>query len=125
MLATPGGERLESTAHADFVFHRGAEKDIASIFSFEDYPLNRIGIAETRCVVDIGAHCGAFSYLCAQLYPAASIVAFEPLRINYDLAVRNTGRFGHVMVHRCGLSDHDGELPIFMRRNGGSRRHPA
>jgi FkbM family methyltransferase len=103
----PGG------ADPEFVFHRGAEADIQSVFRFEDYPLNRIAFADARCIVDIGAHCGAFSYLCARHYPAARIVAFEPLRINHDLAERNTKQFPNVVVHRYALSDHDGEIRIF------------
>jgi FkbM family methyltransferase len=102
-----------SRAEAEFLFHRGAEADIQSVFRFEDYPLNRIAAADMRRIIDIGAHCGAFSYLCARSYPAASILAFEPLTINYDLSVRNTAQFANVEVRKCGLSDHDGEMRIF------------
>jgi FkbM family methyltransferase len=102
-----------SLTEAEFVFHRGAEADIQSVFRFEDYPLNRIAVADMRRIIDIGAHCGAFSYLCARTYPAASILAFEPLGINYDLSVRNTAQFANVETRKCGLSDHDGEIKIF------------
>jgi FkbM family methyltransferase len=111
----PGDRR----AAPEFVFHAGAEADIQAIFRFEDYPLNRIAAADMGCIVDIGAHCGAFSYLCAKLYPAVPVVAFEPLRINHDLCVRNTMPFGQVSVRNIGLSDFEGKLKIFYAPDWG------
>jgi len=67
---------------ADFVFHRGSEADIQSVFRFEDYSLNSIAVADMRCINDNGAYCGVSRYLCARTYPAAAIIAFEPLNIN-------------------------------------------
>jgi len=105
--------RIDTVADPEFVFHLGSEADIEAIFRFEDYPLNRIAASDMPCIVDIGAHCGAFSYLCAKLYPAASVLAFEPLQINYDLCLRNTAQFKRVSVRNIGLSDEEGSFKIF------------
>lgn len=98
---------------AEFAFHEQSRNDVRSIFQFEDYPLNRILLTRPPMIVDIGAHCGAFSYLCASRYPQARIRAFEPLKINYDLAVQNTQSFANIEVRRCGLSNYDGTADLF------------
>jgi FkbM family methyltransferase len=100
-------------AATPFVFHPQARADIESVFRFEDYPLNRIAFSHVQAIADIGAHCGAFSVLCASLYPTAPIRAYEPLRINHELAAQNTAHLPRVDLRQVGLSDYNGNVDIY------------
>ena len=113
-MSAPGSSAAsDQSSGAQFVFHQQSRADIESVFRFEDYPLNRMQFAHVACIVDIGAHCAAFSYLCATRYPNAQIRAFEPLQINYDLAAQNMRPFANVELRRYGLSDYDGATDVF------------
>lgn len=61
----------------DEVVHKG-------VYTFCDWTL-----PTSPNIVDIGAHIGAFSVLASQLWPSASIFAFEPQEDNFRLLQQN------------------------------------
>lgn len=63
-------------------------------------------------VVDIGAHRGQFTLLCAGLYPNARIFAFEPLPGPYAILARIAARHPRIRTHPSAIGPHAGEIQM-------------
>lgn len=59
--------------------------------------------------VDVGANVGVFTMLLADKFPAARIIAFEPVLRVYRCLLDNTERFSNVEVENTAISDAKGE----------------
>jgi len=81
------------------VFHR--------IFFRDEY---RIGRRSWDCVLDLGANVGFFSALVAPR--AQRVVAYEPLRADWNLLRRNTEHFAHVEAVHAGVAAERGTLRL-------------
>lgn len=66
-----------------------------------------------KLIFDIGANIGVVSVIMANVYPEATICAFEPVKENYDLLVENTSHYKNVITHHCGLGDNNRNLKIY------------
>lgn len=65
--------------------------------------------------VDAGANIGWFTALAATIVGNNGIVlAFEPSPYAYDLLSSTVAGCANVRAFRCGLSDHDGEIGLFV-----------
>ena len=65
-------------------------------------------------VVDIGAHIGRFTLKAAK--SAAKVIAVEPVQSNFSMLEANIelNGFTNVMPLRLALSDHPGQLPLYL-----------
>ena len=95
--------KFQNKSETDFLYRE--------IFEGEGYLRHGITLEGNACVFDIGANIGMFSLFVAQLAPAATIYAFEPipavfddLRINMELYVGNPRAFN------CGLAGESGTV---------------
>jgi FkbM family methyltransferase len=61
---------------------------IAETVFYDDYRLREL-VEEPKYILDVGAAMGDFSCWCAQLYPKAEIIAFEPNDDEYELLEKN------------------------------------
>ncbi|MBC8737351.1 FkbM family methyltransferase [Paraburkholderia sp. UCT31] len=86
--------------------------------------LNRL-LTPTSHFVDIGANHGEFTVFAAKR--CAVVHAFEPVNGNLARLNRNIqiNGFSNVRVHEEGLSDADGELPIFASEDGHNEGLPT
>lgn len=75
--------------------HRRLIKDMADVKS-------------AKVVVDVGANVGFFSMLCRELYPKASIYAFEPIPKTFSCLKKNFKDDKNTEVFNLALSDHRG-----------------
>lgn len=64
-------KRLALSTGDSLLIHEQSEADVVSILEMKDYPLNRISLPNAHTIVDIGAHCGAASYLFNKVFPQA------------------------------------------------------
>jgi len=75
--------------------HRRLIKDIADVKS-------------AKVIVDVGANVGFFSMLCRELYPKASIYAFEPIPKTFSCLENNFKDDKNTEVFNLALSDNRG-----------------
>jgi FkbM family methyltransferase len=73
-----------------------------------------LGASSVRNVVDGGAYRGTTVLRSHQLFPAATIHAFEPQRESFDMLRQRVGHLEQVRLHPMALSDSDGEHPFFV-----------
>ncbi len=71
-----------------------------------DYSLEELEIGDGDVVVDIGAHIGLVSIYLAQKYPQAKILAYEPLRANFEYLIRNLRLAGvkNIIAHPMAVT---------------------
>lgn len=81
---------------------------------------------DVEVVLDIGANIGAATVFFSELYPAATIHAFEPIPGNHEVLSRNAAARrppGSIHCHLLALSDKDGEIQMIhspgAHNNGG------
>lgn len=65
--------------------------------------------------IDAGANIGLFTVWAARRVNSGKVIAFEPVPTMADWLSRNIeiNYLNNVIVERCGLSDHEGILPIY------------
>ena len=102
--------KFQNKSETDFLYRE--------IFEGEGYLRHGITLEANACVFDIGANIGMFSLFVAQLAPAATVYAFEPipavfddLRINMELYVGNPRAFN------CGLAGESGTVTFTWYRH--------
>ena len=84
---------------------------------------------EQRCLVkspdnaiifDVGAHHGETSLLYRQLFPSATIYAFEPFPDSFEELRKNTAGDPKVKVFNIGFSDADGPKPFCFNQSSAT-----
>ncbi|MBZ6295943.1 FkbM family methyltransferase [Streptomyces olivaceus] len=108
-----------SEAEARFI-HR-------EIFQGDTYDLD--GLPEAPVVVDAGANIGLFTLFVKRRYPAARVIAFEPVPDNVRVLRKNLRLHGihDVTVHPVCLGAEPAaaaDFTYFRRMPGNSTRHP-
>jgi FkbM family methyltransferase len=68
-------------------------------------------------VIDAGANAGQFTRAALGAWPAAHVLAFEPLADAAGALEAGAGRVGSVEVHRCALGAHDGTVDLIPHRH--------
>lgn len=68
-------------------------------------------------VIDVGANAGQFTRAALGIWPAARIIAFEPLPEAADAVAAMAGTTGDVEVHRCALGAADTTTTFFPHRH--------
>ncbi|MDO8495010.1 MAG: FkbM family methyltransferase [bacterium] len=113
---------------------RAVKKIIQRLFSFFGLKISRMrpGILteenrfkwlqalEIRTVIDIGASKGNASWQFHQLFPTASIYAFEPLQDCFNLMIKKMEGVPKFQAFNLALSDEAGETSIFRSSYSGS-----
>jgi FkbM family methyltransferase len=70
------------------------------------------GVREARTILDVGANVGFFSKLCRELYPEATIHAFEPVPRTFECLRRNFEGDPLTHVHRLAIGAAPGEATM-------------
>ena len=70
-------------------------------------------------IFDVGANVGDISLIYRQLYPDATIYAFEPLSSTAEILKRRT-KDQHIRVVETALSDNNGEATFHSNRSSGT-----
>jgi FkbM family methyltransferase len=70
-------------------------------------------ISDVRVVMDVGANVGAASVFFALSYRDATVFAFEPAVLPFDLLVANTKAHANIRAHGFGLYSSDVEVPLY------------
>ncbi len=71
-------------------------------------------LGTVRTILDIGANIGASALYFHALYPDARVFAFEPFIGAYELLSKNVNGLPEVTAFNIGLSDADGEAPLYL-----------
>jgi len=67
-----------------------------------------LGDLNIQTVIDVGAHVGQFSLLARRLFPAAKIIAFEPLKDGFDSLNENLAGTTNFQSFNVALGDTNG-----------------
>lgn len=93
------------------------------------YGIDDIILSENDIIIDVGANIGMFS-IYAHMKFGCKIIAFEPIKVNYDNFKRNVLLNNlnpdYFEIHNCAISDIEGsELKIgkFDFNSGGSSKY--
>ncbi|MGB7220870.1 MAG: FkbM family methyltransferase [Vicinamibacterales bacterium] len=91
----------------------------------EDFLFFAAMIPKGCVILDIGANIGVTTFFLARTNPDCVVHSFEPVPDNLDSLERVVSRFklDSVVVHRCGLGDRPGKIPMIMPVIGGIPRH--
>ena len=86
-----------------------------------------IGLSQAGTLIDIGANKGQFSLAFRAAYPAATIIAFEPLPEAADTYDDLFGKDPLTKLHRVAIADTEGELEFHVtdRRDSSSLLKPG
>jgi len=66
-----------------------------------------------QTVLDIGAHVGVYTERFHELFPEATIYAFEPLPKSYDLLAERVGSYSQIHSFNVALGNFDGEMEFY------------
>lgn len=93
---------------ASKVFWRGG-------YSLEELDVLRRLIKKDCIFIDIGANQGAFAIFVASYCPNGKVVAFEPLKANYEKLIDNIrlNHYENVIPLNIGISEIRGNFPIY------------
>jgi FkbM family methyltransferase len=94
--------RVRALAHP--VYLRPGTSDVwifDEVVTKREYALP--GVVPPSTVIDAGANIGLATAFFATAYPDATILAIEPAAANYELLVRNTAPYEHVITRRAAL----------------------
>jgi FkbM family methyltransferase len=67
---------------------------IDEVWKNDEYFLERADVPVDGCIVDIGAHIGAFAVKADSVFPGRTIIALEPVPANFRLLRQNLKRNG-------------------------------
>ncbi len=95
------------------VFYKNrSETDFMYREIFEEHAYLKHGITldPESCIFDVGANMGIFALQIGQLYPDATIHAFEPVPAIFELLCLNTTLYGlKTKLYNCGLAASEGQ----------------
>lgn len=75
----------------------------------------RCRLPTPRLVIDVGAHHGETVAHFVGAFPAAEILALEPINANFQVLQQNCGRWPNVTCFRLGLSDRVGDVSFILQ----------
>ena len=78
----------------------GALYPVLEVFAFSEYAFDW-RLEDDPCIVDVGAHVGAFTLWLAERYPSLRAVCFEPDPEAYRYLERNTQRIAATLQRRA------------------------
>ena len=97
-----------------------------ALFRYEKDFLFFLTMIPKGCVIlDIGANIGVTTFFLASSHPESIVHSFEPVPDNLDSLEKVVAHFrlDKVVVHRCGLGERPGNIPMIMPVMGGIPRH--
>ena len=89
----------------------GAGYDFANLVFDDEYGLQRLE-SSPKSIVDIGANFGLFSVLASNLFPDATVHAYEPNQRAFDAAVVNLKPFPNAAVYQGGVGAESGRVSM-------------
>lgn len=71
-------------------------------------------------VLDVGAQCGDFSFLCSKVYNAGKVYAFEPLNANFKILERivEINGISNIDTYNAAIGNSDGKLSLNIGGDG-------
>ena len=100
--------------------HDGAQREIyEGVYEWEETRQVVDYLRTGMTVVDVGAHIGYYTVLCAKLVgPGGRVIAFEPSEYGFARVSNSTRSVAHVEVRRLALGSHSGSLRLWINRSG-------
>jgi FkbM family methyltransferase len=72
---------------------------------------------ENPVILDAGAADGADTIRFAKIFPSASIYAFEPVSMNYEILKQQVSKYRNVKTFKMALADYNGESEMNISEN--------
>ncbi|HUC79698.1 MAG TPA: FkbM family methyltransferase [Flavisolibacter sp.] len=74
--------------------------------------------SDPKVIIDCGANIGMTSVYFANKFPNAKIIAIEPERANFEMLLKNTGKYENVECLNCGIWNKSTNLEVIDRGEG-------
>lgn len=90
-----------------------------NVWIIEEYNTKNFNIKDNDVIVDVGAHIGLFSIYVSQFCHTGKILAFEPIKENYDVLLENVrlNQLGNISTFNLAVSDKNLPLKIYLNRS--------
>lgn len=96
-----------------FIEYANTVNVLKSIFGGFEYPIWPFLKLTTGTILDVGANIGATALFFAAHCPQASLLAFEPSRVNFELLQANTASVANVRCFPHGIYDRECTARLF------------
>ena len=101
------------------IFYRTSSSDMVLIYEIllkskykkEYYFPSKL---KPKVIFDIGGNIGITSVYLATLFPDAQIYAFEPLKENFEILLKNTSQFKNIEAFNIGLGATNGSFKVYL-----------
>jgi len=110
---------LRNGKHLKLRTHSTDIQAFVNVWIIEEYSLENFDIRNDNVVIDIGAHIGLFSIYASQFCHAGKILAFEPIKENYDVLLENIqlNHLSNVSAFNLAVSDKSSSLKIYLNQS--------
>lgn len=78
-----------------------------------------VDLGAIKTVFDVGASIGSMSQYFLEIFPNATVHAFEPYTPSYQALMKNFGSNPRMAVNQVGLSNQPGELKMYYQKDSG------
>src|ERR1043165_3750092 len=79
-------------------------------------------LPDAKLLFDVGANLGQTTQRLTELFPLATVHAFEPVQATHTRLRANVGHDPRVVVHRCALGEKDGPTQMQILAESGWNR---
>ena len=93
---------------------------LREVYENDEYSVREIRKVHEKlggCIVDVGAHIGVFTAMCAGFWPDAKIFSIEAHPLNFDLLSRNTGSLSNVKIFNGAVGYGDCNMKLHLEDN--------
>ncbi|MBL7794267.1 MAG: FkbM family methyltransferase [Saprospiraceae bacterium] len=92
---------------------------IDEVWLHDEYGLDNCALMSNACIIDIGAHIGAFSIRASKLFPDNFIWAFEPAMDNFNLLENNLklNNCTNIQIYQNAIADKEEKTNLFINEN--------
>jgi hypothetical protein len=92
---------------------------IEEVWLHDEYGLDNCALMSNACIIDIGAHVGAFSIKASKLFPGNVIWAFEPAMNNFHLLKNNLklNNCTNVQAYQKAVADKEKKADLYINED--------
>jgi len=109
---------LRNGKHLKLRTHSTDIQAFVNVWIIEEYNSKNFNIRDDDVIIDIGAHIGLFSIYASQFCHTGKILAFEPIKENYDVLLENIrlNRLSNISAFNFAVSDKNSSLKIYLNQ---------
>lgn len=110
VLRLRNGERLKLRTNSTDI------QAFVNVWIMDEYKMKDFDIKDDNIVVDVGAHIGLFTIYASRFCKKGKILAFEPIKENYETLLENLklNNLENVLAHNLAVSNKNTPVKIYL-----------